>query len=232
VSRTTWNWVLEVVPFGSRAGVRDISSSVPSKPGAVRGSPDAVSVGRLPLVAWVALLPVPDLSAQQPTVLPAVLPVQVDAAYIDAASAPSSQRLRPVVTGRPANRDSAVLAGPVPVALVAVTVTLYSAPPPASPVRVQVVEGWRAVQVTVGPPAVGTAVTVYPVTTDPPFQVGAVQATAALVPAAVGDPVTAVGACGAMVRPHLRARYSSTCRFCGSVAAWSRTTTSAIRPCQ
>jgi hypothetical protein len=93
-------------------------------------------------------------------------------------------------TVRGVTAELAADATDVPFALVAVTVKVYAVPF-ASPVTVAVV---APDVVAVAPP--GDAVTVYPVTGDPPLLAGAAHDTLAwLLP---GVPVTAVGAPGAV----------------------------------
>ena len=82
----------------------------------------------------------------------------------------------PGAIGAGVTEDDAVEAGPVPIALVAVTVKVYAVPL-VSPVTVIGDEGPLAV--TAVPPPTGVAFTVYPVITDEPALLGAEKLTTA-----------------------------------------------------
>lgn len=83
-------------------------------------------MGRLPAVPWTASFAEADLSFQQPIVVLASAPVQVDEATSVLVSAPSSHRLSVLPDIRPAGygvTEALPEEAPVPAALVAVTVT-------------------------------------------------------------------------------------------------------------
>jgi hypothetical protein len=79
-------------------------------------------------------------------------------------------------------------------------------------------------------PDVGTAVTLYDVMGEPPLDAGATHDTVEVVPLTAD--ATAVGACGARVIDHLRARYSSIVRRSVAVSERFNTMTSGTSPIQ